>query len=275
MKLRVLLLTMSLCVSATTALGSFEHRGPDARVEAMGGAGVALANNPFGLFYNPASGNFGNDLSAGISYAVPFGNNALDSFYGVIDTGRLPFDRNGSAAISCQYYGSSLYRETSTFFTYSTKLAGPVHTGISAGLLERDAGDTGSESALGINLGALAFLSPDLNLGVAFLNVNRPDTGDGGEKAPFTTLAGTSYRPVDAIVLAAGVEKQEDKEIRLRSGGEVRVISSLTLRAGFTTAPSTFSGGAGFTFKNFQADFSLVRHPELGTGSWYTVRASF
>lgn len=110
MKSRILFLTMILCAAATTALGSFEHRGPDARLKAMGCAGVALANSPFELYYNPASGNFEDNLSAGISCAAPFGKNTPDSFYVVIGTGCLPFDRNGSAGISCQYYVSSLCR---------------------------------------------------------------------------------------------------------------------------------------------------------------------
>lgn len=276
MKLRILLflITFYTC-SANPVLGSFEHRGPDARIEAMGGAGVALENAPFGTFYNPASKVIGNDRSAGISYALPFGRSSLDSFYGTLQIGTLPFDRNGSAGISWQHYGSSLYSETSTFATYSTKVAGAVRAGISAGLLERDSSEKGSESALGVNLGVLAAISPYLNLGISIFNLNRPETGNGKENAPSTTFAGISYKPANSILVNAAMEKQEKKDARIRTGGEVRVLPFLNLRAGFATGPSTFSGGAGFIFDNIRGDIGFVRHPDLGTGSWYTMRIAF
>jgi len=275
MIIRILLFIVPLFCSAGTALGSFEHRGPDARVEAMGGAGCALENDPFSSFYNPASRGGVDARSAGISYAIPFGNSTLDSFYASVSTSDLPFDRNGNAGISHHYFGSSIYRETSSFFTYSTRIAGPVRAGFSAGLLERGTGENNPVSALGINLGAIAILSPSLDAGIACFNVNRPDTGEGGEKAPLTSFFGASYRPAENIVLTAAAEKQENRSFRLRSGGEVRVASFLFLRAGFTTDPSTFSGGAGFRYKGLQGDITLKRHPELGTGTWYTMKAFF
>ncbi len=241
----------------------------------MGGAGIALENPPFAMLHNPASGGNGEGWSAGISYAVPFGESSLDSFHGVVYTSDLPFDRDGSAGISWQHYGSSFYRETATYLTYATTIAGPVRAGVSAGLLERDTAIVGPDSALGINVGALAVLSSSLNFGIAAFNMNRPDIGGSGEKAPAISFAGASYRPADNVILTVMVENREDTDARLRSGGEAWVLSFLALRAGFTTGPSTFSGGAGFIFKKIQGDLSVVRHPELGTGTWYTMRVSF
>lgn len=275
MKVTSLFLLLTLNLIPATAFGSFEHRSPDARVEAMGGAGVALENPPFGIYYNPASSAADKNRSAGISYALPFGQSSFDSFYGTLQTNALSFDRNGSAGISWLNYGSSPYNETFTYLTYSTKVAGPLRAGISAGLLDRDTAAKESESTLGINLGVLATLSSSLNLGASIFNLNRPETGTNGENAPSTSFAGMAYKPSTGIVLNAVVEKQEKKDARLRAGGEVRVLSFLNLRAGFTTEPSTFSGGAGFIFKSVQGDIALVRHPELGTGSWYTMRIVF
>lgn len=259
----------------TDAFGSFEHRGPDARIEAMGGAGAALENPPFGPFYNPAAGNRSNGSSAGISYALPFGESSFDSFYGILQTGTLPFDRNGSASISWQHYGSSLYSESCTYATYSTKITGAVRAGASVGLLQRDSPGRGTESAIGINLGVLTTFSPLVKLGASVFNLNKPESGRGNENAPMTAFAGASYKPAGNIIVSAAMEKPEKKETRLLTGGEVRILKFLSLRAGFATGPSTFSGGVGIMFKNVQGDISLVRHPELGTGSWYTMRVAF
>ncbi len=273
MRSRILFFLTFFCTCTATAFGSFEHRGPDARVEAMGGAGVALENTPFGPLYNPALSAVGDERSAGISYALPLGQSSIDSFYGVINTNALPFDRNGSAGISWQHYGSSLYSETCTYFSYSTTITGPVRAGVSAGLLERNSAKNLSGSAPGINAGLFATLSPYMNLGVSIFNLNRPEIRK--EKVPSTVFAGISCKPADNIVVNAVMEKQEKKDARLQTGGEIRVWKFLSLRAGFTTGPSTFSGGAGLIFNNVRGDIALVRHPELGTGAWYTMRVSF
>ena len=275
MKVTFLFLLLILNLIPATVSGSFEHHSPDARVEAMGGAGVALENSPFGIFYNPASRAAEKNRSAGISYALPFGQSSFDSFYGTLQTNALSFDRNGCAGISWLNYGSSLYNETFTFLTYATKVAGPLRAGISAGILDRDTAEKGSESTLGVNLGVLTSLSSSVNLGASIFNLNRPETGKNGENAPSTSFAGLAYKPSTDIVLNAVIEKREKKDARLRAGGEVRVFSFLNLRAGFTTGPSTFSGGAGFIFESLQGDIALVHHPELGTGSWYTMRIAF
>lgn len=255
------------------AYGSFEHHGPDARIESMGGAGVALENPAFGPFYNPAAGTADNVRSIGLSYALPFGKSQFDSFSASLQTSVIPFDKNGSAGISWQHYGSALYSETRAYITYSTSVAGPVRAGISAGLLERNSEGNSSGSVPGINLGVLASLSRSLSVGASIFNMNRPEIGR--ENVPSTTFAGMTYKPAENIAINAVLEKEEKKETRFRTGGEVRVLKFLNLRAGFATAPSTFSGGTGFIFNNVRGDIGIVRHPELGTGSWYAMRILF
>ncbi len=275
MRTRILPLIILLCAFSEKASGSFAFNKPDARVQAMGGAGVALENPPFGVLNNPASGVTGETWFAGVSYAIPFHEESFDSFHGILYKSGLPFDRDGNAGISWQRYGSSSYRETSTQISYSTKIAGSFRAGISAGILELHTDSNGSDSSVGISIGALAPVSPFVNLGFALLNVNRPKTGNGNETVPSKIVAGASYRPEKSVLLTAEMEKMESRTPRIRAGGEVKILPFMALRAGVTTEPSTFSGGTGFIFGNIQGDFSLVRHPELGTGTWYTIRAMF
>lgn len=275
MKLHTFSLLITFFAFTGVSFGSFEHRSTDARVEAMGGAGTALSNPPFGPLYNPASGASGNTSSAGISYALPFGKSSFDIFHGSFQTATLPFDKNGSIGISWQHYGSSRYNETCTYAFYSTIIAEKIRAGISAGILQKDSALQGSSSAPGINLGVLASLSPSLNVGASVFNLNRVETGPEKEKAPLTTFAGMMYKPGKNIVFSAAVEKHESYDARLRTGGEYTIFSFLSLRAGFSTAPSTFTGGAGIIAGRIRGDLAFVRHPELGTGSWYTMRISF
>ncbi len=255
--------------------GSFENRGMSARIEAIGGAGTALNDAPFGHLYNPASGAGSERRAAGFSYALPFGGPEFDSFTGSFQTGEIPFDKNACAALSWQHYGSAVYQETTLYASLSTKVAGTLRAGMSAGLLKRHAQGKEDHTAPGINLGLLASLSPSLDLGLSIFNLNRPATGSGSEKAPLRGSAGFAYRPSGTLALGATLEKQEENNIRLRAGSEFRVLRSLYLRAGFSTQPSTVTGGAGFAFGHIRGDLALVHHPELGTGSWYTIRVSF
>ncbi len=254
--------------------GSFEKRGIDARAEAMGGAGTALYGS-FGHLYNPASIDGSGTHAAGFSYALPFGQRDFDSFTGSFESGNLPFDRNAGAALSWQHYGSPLYNETSLYASFATKVWGKLRGGISAGMLKRHAEGKEEQTVAALNLGLLAALSPSLNLGISVFNLNRPGTGSGNEKAPITGSAGIAYKPLDTVTLGACLEKQQENRISLKTGGEISVFGHLYLRAGFSTEPSTVSGGAGLAFGDFMGDVAFIRQPELGTGSICTIRVSF
>lgn len=273
--LRVLLLLSALSVfTASRTYASFGFRGADARIEAMGGAGVAVNGTPFGIFYNPAAGGGEKRGAAGLAYSVPFGETSLETFHAAVMKNHLPFDSEACAALSYQRHGYDPYRETSVHAMYSTTVTGPLRAGIAAGLLERDAG-AASSSTFGLDLGFLAAISESFSLGGAVFNLNSPEIGESGESVPATAFAGLAYRPAGGALLSAAVESRKNSSARLHSGGEVRLLPYLALRAGFTTNPGTVTGGLGFTAGDLAGDIAVVRHPDLGTGAWYAMSVSF
>ena len=104
-----------------------------------------------------------------------------------------------------------------------------------------------------------------------------PDLASNEQALQFImdAIKAAGYKPGKDIVFSAVVEKHESYDARLRTGGEYTIFPFLSLRAGFSTAPSTFTGGAGIIAGRIRGDLAFVRHPELGTGSWYTMRVSF
>ena len=272
--LRPLLFLALFCLDAVRTEASFRHRGPDARIEALGGAGVALEVPAFGICYNPASGGVTGG-GAAISYSIPFGDASLKTLHAAIAENDLPFDRNGGASLSYRRYGSDAYRETSVHAGYSTTIAGRLRAGIAAGILERDSEHGSSSSALGLDIGFLAGISDSFSLGASARNLNRPKIGDSGETVSAAVVAGAAYRPADEVLLTVTVENGERSDTKIRSGGEVRVLSFLRLRAGFSTHPRTVTGGVGFTYRAVEGNVAVVRHPDLGTGAWYTARILF
>ncbi len=272
--LHSLLLLTLFFLDTAEAEASFRQRGPDARIEAMGGAGVALEIPAFGICYNPASGG-ASEGGAAVSYSIPFGDASLKTLHAAISENNLPFDRKGGASLSYRRYGSDAYRETSVYAGYSTTIAGRLRAGIAAGILDRDSGNGGSSSALGLDIGLLAGISDSFTLGASVRNLNRPKIGDSRETVPAAVFAGAAYRPADDVLLTVAVENGERSDTRIRSGGEVRVLRFLRLRAGFSTHPRIITGGAGFTYRTVEGDVAVVRHPDLGTGAWYTARIPF
>ncbi|ASQ91156.1 hypothetical protein CHL67_09725 [Prosthecochloris sp. GSB1] len=273
--LRSLLLLPTLSFFVTSrADASFSFRGADARIEAMGGAGVALNGAPFGIVYNPAAGGGGKRGAAGIAYSVPFGEASLETFHAAIVKNHLPFDRDACAALSYQRHGYEPYRETAVRASYSKAVTGPLRAGVTAGLLERDAGKT-SSSAFGLDLGFLAVISDSFSIGGAAFNLNSPEIGESGETVTAITFAGAAYRPADGVLLTAAVENRENSDARLHSGGEVLLLRDVALRAGFTTNPETVTGGVGFTTGDLTGDIAVVRHPDLGAGAWYAMSVTF
>ena len=221
--LHLLLLPTLLCLDAAEAEASFRQRGPDARIEAMGGAGVALETSAFGICYNPASGG-ADGGSAAISYSIPFGDTSLKTLHAAIAENDLPIDRKGGVSLSYRRYGSDAYRETSVHAGYSTTITGRLRAGIAAGILERDSEHGSSSSAPGLDIGLLAGISDSFSLGASARNLNRPKIGDSGETVPAAVVAGAAYRPADEVLLTVAVENRERSDTR----GPRAVVSPVT-----------------------------------------------
>ncbi|MFB6229703.1 MAG: hypothetical protein ABEL04_00990 [Salinibacter sp.] len=121
----------------------------------------------------------------------------------------------------------------------------------------------GSAGAFGLHLGLLVSLLPSLQFGVQATNVNGPALTDG-EELPQTLAVGLRYRASSRLLVVADVFKDIAFPAAVRGGLEVRPVPVLALRAGVTTAPVRFTGGAGIRLDPVRVHIAAEQHQELG-----------
>ncbi len=86
------LLALALCLCALPAAASFDNVSVSPRARAMGEAGVALADDAFAPYFNPAGLAILAEPTAGASYIRPFALSFADFVYfgGAVPLGGAP-----------------------------------------------------------------------------------------------------------------------------------------------------------------------------------------
>ncbi len=79
---RLLLLFYILCGLNMAWAGLFDDRYPSARATAMGGSAVAVANDVWAAYYNPAGLAQINQIAVGTSYVRLFNVSFFSNFFG-------------------------------------------------------------------------------------------------------------------------------------------------------------------------------------------------
>jgi hypothetical protein len=233
-----------------------------ARTLALGRAATGLDGDVW-AHYNPSSwaGLEGRAASAFASQA--FGLSELR--VGAVAVAEPT--RFGTFAGTARTYGFEDFRETHIGVGYARAVplsaSRAIHVGAALGYTAVSITDFGSGGALGLSLGALMEVLPDLDFGFHAYNLNRP------ELTEFDPLrsglgVGIAYRPVEPALVLLSVDKDVDFPISFRGGVEVQPVDVLFLRAGFTTEPVRFSTGVGVAVGVLRADVAAERHEVLG-----------
>lgn len=121
-----------------------------------------------------------------------------------------------------------------------------------------------SKTAIGISGGWSTALTEKTQIAFNAQNFSRPRFATD-EEVERSLALGIQYKPTQLpTVFLVDVIKDVRFPLSLRTGVEIRPIDALALRAGATTAPSTYSIGAGFQAGKLNADFAAQRHESLG-----------
>jgi hypothetical protein len=113
-----------------------------------------------------------------------------------------------------------------------------------------------------------------LRLGAHATNLNGPSLVDG-EPLPRTLAVGLSYRALEQMRVLVDAFKDVRFPLSVRGGLEVRPVSLLALRAGITTAPVRFTGGAGVRLGRLQANIAMEQHQVLGWSPSASLRVQW
>ena len=227
----------------------------------MANSDVALANDVFSIFNNPAGLSQLNWREVGIYYSpAPFGLTELSNGYVAYNE---PFDF-GSISIGGMTYGFELYRESKIALGYSYNYENILFAGATVNYHSFSIQNYGSTSAIYFNIGGLVYILDELRWGFAVSNLNRASIADIDDQIPMILATGFSYDILQNFSLNFSLEKDISFDPSVQFGIEYDIIEYISLRAGTSNDPSRFTAGLGINYSIFSLDYAFFTHQDLG-----------
>ena len=255
------LISKSIIIISLVSVNLYGQFYPGAKQISLSHSDVALANDVFALFSNPAGLSQINWREVGIYYSpAPFGLSELANGYAAY---LEPFEF-GSVAIGGMSYGYELYREAKVTAGYSFNYNNIFFIGLSANYHSFSIQDYGSTGVLYFNLGGLAYITNDLRWGFAVDNLNRASLADADDQIPMIFNTGFSYNVINSLSFNLALEKDIRYNPSIKVGIDYDIIEYLSLRLGTANEPAKFSFGIGINYSMFNLDYALFTHPDLG-----------
>lgn len=265
--MKYIVLTILLIVINVSGFSAFEQNEAGAKPYALGGAFVALADNGWAIFYNPA----------GIARLM---HNEVSVFYlpqqfGLKELSTTSIAGNynsivGTFGFGVRRFGFSLYKEITASIAYASMFLG-VYAGVNLNYYSLTISNYGNDAAIGVDAWILFPLVRSLDFGICAKNLNMTTIGRGREKLPQIFSTGVSYSPVENLVVVADYRKEIAFEGSPRFGVEYKVFDFASLRVGAANNPPTYTAGIGVEYKFIQIDYSFFTHQELGISHTFSV----
>ena len=172
---------------------------------------------------------------------------------------------SGSFGLKAVYAGFSDYNETQLGLAYGRKLGKKIDVGAQFNYNGIGIAGYGNASALSFETGMILHISDKLHTG---LHCNNPVGGKFGkdqqEKLSSEFSLGFGYDASDKFFLSAKIVREESQPIDVNVGFQYKFIQQLQLRAGLSTATTTFWAGLGLSWKSTRFDATASYHPQLG-----------
>lgn len=285
-----------ILIFSTSLFSAFDGPQVGARAVALSGAFCAISDNVTGIYYNP--GGLG-QLDNNQLFASFF------SLYHNIDD----YIYNGSLNISLfninlgvmalGWYGlfTEPYQENTITFSYGNRILGlkdhRLYGGMNMKILHKSYKENDytrfdpvfssglSKMGLSFDIGFLYSIFNQLNLGLAFLNVNEPDMGlEDESRVPLILQTGIAYdlktlllrrlKWFDRFRLTVN-GKIREKEYRISSGLDLLFLNAININSGYSMGERRFeqvSFGFGFQ-KNYNYPSSIEK--QVGDEDSYEI----
>ncbi len=234
---------------------------PGARQIALSNSDIALSNDVFALFGNPAGLAQLNWRELGVYYSpAPFGVSEMANAY----AGYLEPFSFGNVSIGYMQYGFELYKENKIALSFSRMFNNNFFVGAAILYQNLSIQRYGEDNAFVVNLGGLYYLDSHLRIGFYLHNLNRATYGEEDDQIPTSLATGISYDFNSAVTFNGAIEKELDFEPSFRFGIEYHLIKYLSLRSGFKSVPSSYSVGVGIHYSFLNLDYAFFTHSDLG-----------
>jgi len=250
------------------AAGSNAQQNPGAKSISLANADVAISNDAFSLFVNPAGLAQLNWIEADVYYSPsPFGVTELSHAFLAAS---VPTEY-GSFGLGVSNFGFELYKENKFVFAYSGRYAKNFFYGASLTLNRVSIKNYGNATAVLFSLGTLYYVTNDFRFAFATENVNRATWGNEKNQIPSVYRAGMSYDVVRQVSLNVSVENELGFNPSLLCGINYDVNEYFSLRSGFANEPAKYSAGFGIHYSQFELDYAIFTHQELGLTHQFSI----
>ena len=240
---------------------SFSQINPGAKQISLSHSDIALSNDVFAIFNNPAGLAQIDWREVGVYYSPsPFGLTELANGYIAYNE---PFSF-GSISIGGMSYGFNLYRENKILAGFSYNYLNKFFGGIVLTFHTVSIKNYGNTNAFYLNLGGLIYLSDEIRWGFTIHNLNRATFGNEEDQIPIIFSSGFSIDIINNLSFNAALEKDIVQNASLRFGIEYEIIKYISIRTGFQNEPSLYSAGLGINYSFFNLDYAVFNHPDLG-----------
>jgi len=234
---------------------------PGAKQISLSNSDVALSNDVFSVFNNPAGLSQFNWREIGIYYSpAPFGLSELANGYVAYAE---PFTF-GTVALGGMTYGFELYRESKIALGYSYNYENKFFAGLAVNYHTFTIQKYGNTSAFYLNLGGLAYITHQLRWGFAITNINRASIGNEDDQIPIIFSTGFSYDLIKTLTINLAVEKDIRYKPSVQFGLDYNIIEYLALRVGFQNEPARYAAGIGINYSIISLDYAVFTHQDLG-----------
>jgi hypothetical protein len=274
----VVLLALAVLSPGHPARAHFERMLLSSRSASLGGAFVAIADDPSSVIDNPAGLCGIPTLSLLSTYQRPYGVEGLDEGYFAVavparfvSLGASWFHRGVSQALSEDLLTIAVGRDLKR-----TSEDASLSVGASVELARVSVADgfdtSGSEATFGFGV----LLRPFAFIGVGYTmrNVNQPrfDLVAGGGDTPLSRAqaVGLSYYWQQRLVVTVESGQDAGGQWRTRGGFELRVENHLSLRGGLDGPEA--AAGVGVTWRGLTFDAAMRGHESLGASYLVTLR---
>lgn len=251
----------TIIIICSLTLSAYSQYNPGAKQISLSNSDVALSNDVFSLFNNPAGLAQMNWREVGVYYSpAPFGLSELANGY----IAYHELTSIGSFAVGGMSYGFDLYREAKFSVGYAFNYSNKFFGGLTINYQTVSIQNYGNDGALFFNIGGLAYIADNFRLGFAFQNINRASFGKEDDQIPVVFNTGLSYDADNELTFNFAVEKDIKYKASFQFGINYDIIENLSLRTGFSNEPSKYSVGVGINFSMFSLDYAMFTHNDLG-----------
>lgn len=254
-------LSVTIIIIYLLTFSAYSQYNPGAKQISLSNSDVALSNDVFSVFNNPAGLSQMHWREAGIFYSpAPFGMSELSNgFIAYHEPTSI-----GSFSLGGMTYGFDLFLETRISIAYSNNFTSRFFIGAAVNYQTVSIKNYGNDGIFYLNLGGLAYIADDLRLGFYLHNINRASYGNTENQIPVVINAGLSYDVIKELSLNFSVDKDIKYKASFQFGINYDIIEYVSLRTGFSNEPSRFSAGIGINYLNYSLDYALFSHNALG-----------